>query len=561
MSQDQPLPCGPGPARRWDFRTGIALVFVIGVVTLLAMDLAATGFLKAHLLQTPEGAAAEAPAAAETPTVTEPTAAKTPPVLFRDWPTDRTPDLVLVLSGQQHGYINPCGCSPIQYGGLPRRWNLMQSLSARGWPVAGVDLGDLIEAKEHRTPQTLLRYETSMKALKRMNYAAVGLGVHETEMPLLSTLGQYALNDHSPRILAANLKDRETNFADLVGASIVGTAPKSTMKVGVVGIMGPNVRTKIPTQSPPLNFGDTSQALTGALQEMQANRPELYVLLYQGTVQEARACAKQFKSHFHIILCESAESEPTDKPERVEGTGSWIINVGQKGRYVGVVGAYRTGNAARPLELKYQLVMLGPEWETKPGQKNPVLDMLEAYTKELKDGNYLAKYSQRKHPLQVQYPEAKYVGSAACRRCHQHAFEIWKNHPNHAAYPTLVSAKNPGLRQFDGECIVCHTVGFGFHSGYENETKTPHLKEVGCENCHGPGSLHVKMAADTPAAMLEAMNPFKPKANETKEQEAKRLLQINLSCQKCHDVDNDPVWDFEKRWPNVVHHTPKKKAQ
>lgn len=548
MSQDQPLSCH-APVRRWNFKTGIALVFVVGVATLLAMDLASTGFLKAHLLQAPEGE----------PLAAEPLAAKAAPGLFRDWPADRAPDLALVLSGQQHGYINPCGCSPIQYGGLPRRYNLIQSLTARGWPVAGVDLGDLIEAKEHRTPQTLLRYETSMKALKRMNYAGVGLGLYETEMPLFSTLGQYALNDRAPRILAANLNDRETNFADMIGASIVGVAPKSTLKLGVVSVVGPSVQSKIPTQNPALKFEDTLKALTTTVQAMQANQPELLVLLYQGTIQEARACAKQFKNNFHLILCESAESEPAEKPERVEGTGTWIVNVGQKGRYVGVVGVYRTGNAARPLDLKYQLVMLGPEYETKPGQTNPVLDMLESYAKELKDQNYLAKFSQRKHPLQVQYPKAEYVGSAACAGCHRHAHGIWSNHPHADAYPTLVNkAKNPSLRQFDAECIICHTVGFGFNTGYQNETKTPHLKEVGCENCHGPGSLHADLGKKTPPALLELMNPFKPKLNETKEQEAKRLLQIDLSCQKCHDVDNDVNWNFAKKWPLVIHRTPKR---
>src|SRR5262245_6256030 len=267
MSQDQPLRY-QDPVRRWNFKTGIALVFVVGVVTLLAMDLSSSGFLMAHLLQAPAG---EPPAA-------DPPTAKAAPGLFRDWPTDHAPDLVLVLSGQQHGYINPCGCSEPQYGGLPRRYNLIQSLLQRGWPVAGVDLGDLIEAKEHRTPQTLLRYETAMKALKRMNYAGVGLGLHETEMPLFSTLGQYALNDHAPRILATNLQERDTNFADMIGGSVVGFAPKSTLKLGVVGLVGPGVRDKIPMQSPALKFDDTLKALTATLQGMQANQPELLVL-------------------------------------------------------------------------------------------------------------------------------------------------------------------------------------------------------------------------------------------------------------------------------------------
>src|ERR671932_217760 len=55
-----------------------------------------------------------------------------PPPLFPGW---GKPDLALVLSGQQHGYLQPCGCSDPQYGGFTRRYNLVQGLKERGWPV------------------------------------------------------------------------------------------------------------------------------------------------------------------------------------------------------------------------------------------------------------------------------------------------------------------------------------------------------------------------------------------------------------------------------------------
>src|SRR5262245_48853676 len=45
---------------------------------------------------------------------------------FSDWPKDRKPDLVILLSGQTHGYLQPCGCSRPQLGGLERRYNLIE---------------------------------------------------------------------------------------------------------------------------------------------------------------------------------------------------------------------------------------------------------------------------------------------------------------------------------------------------------------------------------------------------------------------------------------------------
>src|SRR5262245_45802635 len=65
---------------------------------------------------------------------------KIPSRYFRDW--DK-PDLVLVLTGSQHGYMLPCGCSRPQFGGLERRYNFVQALRERGWTVAAVDVGDI----------------------------------------------------------------------------------------------------------------------------------------------------------------------------------------------------------------------------------------------------------------------------------------------------------------------------------------------------------------------------------------------------------------------------------
>src|SRR5207245_1907514 len=116
--------------------------------------------------------------------------------------------------------------------------------------------------------------------------------------------------------------------------------------------------------------------------------PDLTVLLYQGSVEQAALLAA-FKDmpRFDIILCMGGD-EPPSKPERIVGK-TQIISVGYKGKYVGVVGVTKTGDAGKPFEMRYQLVKLGEEYLTPQGKEsqNPVLTLMEQYTKTLKEEN------------------------------------------------------------------------------------------------------------------------------------------------------------------------------
>jgi hypothetical protein len=303
-------------------------------------------------------------------------------------------------------------------------------------------------------------------------------------------------------------------------------------------------------------------ALPQALQAFDQQKVELRVLLYQGTLDEAKACAVRFPQ-LNVIVIPTKEEEPSDRPVKVGDT--LIVGTGHKGRYVGVVGCFRTGQPEKPFDLKYQLVAMTEELETPAGKEksNPIITILEDYAKEVARDGYLSRYPKTKHPIQLEFPGAHYVGSDACKRCHQEAYSVWMDHPHSHAYQTLeVTAKKPGLRHLDGECVSCHVVGFGHETGYEHQFKfdngvltttkeTVNLRNVGCESCHGPGSAHVKDKNNK--RLHDLMNPYRYVDDETAEVRQRRHNLIDRSCQQCHDQDNDVHWDFLKKYPKVVH--------
>jgi hypothetical protein len=553
----------PSAARSWTFRFAALTLTVVSA-------LAATGLARWLRPDAPQPVGREE---------TKPAAANgLGSHLFRGW---TKPDLVIVLSGQQHGYVLPCGCSDPQFGGLERRYNFLQMVKGKGWPVAAVDLGDVPQrslftpAQPGPVPlanlQGLIKYRYSMIALKRMGYTAVGLGEYEAAMPLFNALGEYALNDPQPRVLAANLLNRDENFPDQVRSWEATQPAGSSLRLGVTAFVGRTVGERI--TDPKVRFATEdagAKIVRDVLKEMNG-KADVRVLLYQGEKNhapkgqpptDALACAKAFPQ-FQVVLC-LGEEEPSAEPTRVGD--SLVISVGHKGKYVGAVGVWRTDKADHPFELRYQLVELGEEYLTPKGKEadQPILQLMEAYTRELKRDNFLAKYGQIKHELQVEAPGAMpvYVGSERCKKCHESAYDVWKKetpeHRSHShAYQTLVDARRPSLRQFDAECVVCHVTGFGYKSGFTDAERTPKLKDVGCENCHGPGSEHVKDPTSKQWQLL--MNKWRPKENETAAEKSKRQGKIDQFCQRCHNVDNDVTWlkeGFEKKWAKIAHPTP-----
>jgi hypothetical protein len=514
--------------------------FQLAALTLAIVSLCATGFLMLNWLQPPEGQGKNPATGGSAPG----------PRLFHTWPRDRRPDLVVVLSGEDHGYIQPCGCSKPQYGGLERRYNFLKGLTReRGWPIVAVDVGDIAQRSG---PQALVKYRYTMEAMKRMSYTAVGIGLNEMSLPLIDALGEFSLNNPSPRVVVANLEKAKDNFPGMVEPYEVA-ARSGAPRIGAIGVVGPSVAHGV--NDPVVKFADVQKTLRDALPKLREHQCEILVLLYQGSVEEAKRCAKSFPE-FQIIQCLTREEEPPSQPERVGDT--LVIGVGHKGRHLGLVGIYRSGRPDKPFDLHYWLAELGPEYETPEGKDadNPILGLFEDYAKEVKSRNYLAHYAKIQHPIQQQFKDAKYVGSEKCKKCHEESYRVWKASPHSHAYATLQQAKRPSLRQYDGECVVCHVTGFGYESGFTNEKERPELIDNGCENCHGPASLHVK---DNYNEKLNAlMNPYKTQPNETEDQRRVRMNQLDASCQKCHDIDNDVHWKIAK-WTEgkIVHKEPK----
>ncbi|HEV7557261.1 MAG TPA: cytochrome c family protein, partial [Kofleriaceae bacterium] len=93
---------------------------------------------------------------------------------------------------------------------------------------------------------------------------------------------------------------------------------------------------------------------------------------------------------------------------------------------------------------------------------------------------------------------ATYVGSSACSDCHGDEDTFWKKTVHAQAWKTLVDRG----QQFDYDCIGCHVTGWD-RPGGSNLAHNDNLRDIQCETCHGPGSIHVaKNGVEKPVAMI-----------------------------------------------------------
>ena len=120
--------------------------------------------------------------------------------------------------------------------------------------------------------------------------------------------------------------------------------------------------------------------------------------------------------------------------------------------------------------------------------------------------------------------EKLYVGPDVCAECHEDEYKSFKKYAkkNHS-YENIMKMKR-GLKDEEfRKCLQCHTTGYGRPGGFVSVEKTPHLKELSCETCHGPGSIHAE--SEDPGDIIG---------------------KLSLSqCEQCHNAERVADFDYK----------------
>jgi len=378
--------------------------------------------------------------------------------------------VVLFFTGSELGVLKPCGCSGGQLGGLSKRAAIFNRVSTPNRMI--VDAGMLVAGDRE---QDLIKFGVLFEAYRLLGYDLVHLTRQDIEIG--RSLGLLAGQDHPFAIISAAWEMPQDDRLRSLRKSF--------------SVRGQDVFVNVVAFDAQADSVEEAATFFGRLSDGK----NVNILILQNSDATSRAVWSK-GSGAHCVLCPAESDEPQVLSE--PGAEPLIFTVGRFGRHIVRIDL-DIPKASDELGLRFNDV---PVEETLP-KGEALVRLYEQYQQLVAQSRLLEEYPRIPLP-----DELHYVGSKRCASCHEYEYSQWRTKRHADAFATLVKVGSDR----DPECVICHVVGMDRSSGFVSEQKTPELKDVGCENCHGPGSEHIRTSgqaatAEPKAACLDCHSP------------------------------------------------------
>jgi 2',3'-cyclic-nucleotide 2'-phosphodiesterase (5'-nucleotidase family) len=332
-----------------------------------------------------------------------------------------------------------------------------------------VDSGDLLNEDEEIPESVMesakLKAEVIVRIYNHIGIDAVNVG--ELDLVLgVAFLKGLEKKHHFP-FISANLTD-DTNtpiFKRYVIRQVNGK------KVGIFGLIGDT--SEMVSKVKKLTDGtvrvqDTLKAAELVVQELTGKVDYMVAVTYQKTNRDW-VIARRVDGIDLVVG--GHDRLKTREPSQADET--LIVRAGEKNQYQGMLeitldGTKTAKNSVVPLGGK-----IADDAEVKAMLHEYNNKVVELYRSASKEGNDALGTTVSR--------------SAVCAPCHSEQVEQWQTTDHAKAYETLV--KNS--KQYDPNCLRCHTTRFEQPKGFSMEQQQPSLVNVGCENCHGFAEDHL----------------------------------------------------------------------
>jgi predicted CXXCH cytochrome family protein len=458
---------------------------------------------------------------------------------------------ILFFSADTRGYLGPCGCSENMRGGIDRAaWQVLEARKG-ALPVLYIDGGDSLFGQQTLKPAQVPQEERKAQALAE-SMKRMGLAVRAT--------GE--LDD------VRGVAFRQGLGLPELPPGGVKVLPAGERKVGVV------------------SAPDAARLLEASARARE-DGADFVVALFHGTVEAAQAAVAQPGLEADLVLATHTATEFSGEEHKrvraavpivgLQSKGRELLRVDlgygpQPGRFAPVKSQGDTEREAAALDQRMALLNkeinlpgIDPQLHKLKQAKLEELvarkqQLLTAPAPDLTGTNsftlrflplesslsghpdvktVVAQYDRdvgqmnlawaREHGQDCPPPkkgQAAFVGNAPCRECHEEAFPLWEKSKHSHGWETLEQVG----KQFHLNCVGCHVTGYEQPGGVCRLDKVAGREGVGCESCHGPGSLH----SEDPTPKNIVRSPGQE------------------LCVTCHNVENSPHFDYATYLPKIL---------
>lgn len=459
--------------------------------------------------------------------------------------------VALFVSAELKGYLGPCGCSENMRGGIARAAHQLEhARKEHRTPVLYLDTGDSLFGEpripEAAVPQQERKARAMAEALKAMGLSMRAVGPLDDargeafrkslglpELPpgggavLPAGKGKVALVEGAsgPQLEARARKAREDGAAFVIG--VWRTSFEAALQATATSGHGLDLALAVKAKDE--LSGEQNKVARGAVPLVQLQtkgRSMLKVDLY-------------FHGEGRFALLRGAddlERETAVLEQRIEllraQTNEPMISDELKGlRQAKLAELIARKEAAADAKVptpegQNAFTLRFVPLEAAFPEDAKVKEIEKAYDK---DVGLLNLAWAKAHGQPCPPPgrgEAAFVGNQSCFECHEDAFTSWNGSKHKQG---LVTLEHVG-KQFHLDCIGCHVTGWQKPGGVCRIDQTADREGIGCESCHGPGSIH---------------NDDPDKANVLKGNTAE-------ACTGCHDRENSPHFDFERYMKEII---------
>jgi hypothetical protein len=410
----------------------------------------------------------------------------------------REKEISIIYSGNLNGELEPCGCAEeSNQGGIKRRASMLKQLRAEKPDLFLISSGGLLTSD---TPQDRLTGEYILKGLEAMDYDA--LGVQWSDL----AFGSDFLEGVTLPWVASNWLGDEFPALRMV--------ERAGVRLAFFAWLDPLRAPERQMAGAKKSVHDDPQAINHAMAKAKADGA-VTVLSTTMPLEEVRESISL--KEVDILLVQSL-NEKYSMPQRIGNT--LVLQPGMRGMRLGRVGINLDRNN-RIDDFSFEVIRLPASVPDDP-------ELEEWYLEYLGRGkeDFMRRSRIRRALVSGTSP---YMGGEACKGCHAGAYEMWAKSKHAGAYELLKSVN----KDYDPDCIVCHTVGFEKPGGFADPMATAHLLNVQCESCHGPSRAHAISKGAKPVGNA-GWPPEK-------------------ICEQCHIGSHSPSFEFERYWPEIEH--------